>query len=250
MSKSLGNFVTIHELLHTEKFGGTYWAGPVLRHAMLLTHYRQPIDFSLARLKEAAGELNNFALVVLGKSLKRGAAPSDALIDALSDDINYAEARTILQAAAKKAQAGDELAAQQLFSDCEFLGLFDLDRYAALRLGFSARGQVPAGLDVERAYAEIQVAFLNDNGPLLQEWKKRLERDGHRFEFDNEGFLHLIFGGSERFEASVEALIAARLEARKSKNWAESDRIRDELLAMGIALKDNKDGTTTWEVKR
>ncbi len=48
----------------------------------------------------------------------------------------------------------------------------------------------------------------------------------------------------------VNRRIAARIAARASKNWAESDRIRDELAAMGIALKDNKDGTTTWEVKR
>ena len=44
MSKSLGNFVTIHELLNTEKFGGRKWPGEVLRLAMLRTHYRQPID--------------------------------------------------------------------------------------------------------------------------------------------------------------------------------------------------------------
>lgn len=50
--------------------------------------------------------------------------------------------------------------------------------------------------------------------------------------------------------AAIGALINARLAARAAKNWAESDRIRDELAAMGIALKDNKDGTTTWEVKR
>jgi cysteinyl-tRNA synthetase len=50
--------------------------------------------------------------------------------------------------------------------------------------------------------------------------------------------------------ASVEGLIAARNAARAAKNWAESDRIRDELAAMGVALKDNKDGTTTWEAKR
>ena len=49
---------------------------------------------------------------------------------------------------------------------------------------------------------------------------------------------------------ALDKLIAARLEARKAKNWAESDRIRDELAAMGIAIKDNKDGTTSWEVKR
>jgi cysteinyl-tRNA synthetase len=49
---------------------------------------------------------------------------------------------------------------------------------------------------------------------------------------------------------SVELLIADRESARAAKNWKESDRIRDELAAMGIALKDNKDGTTTWEVNR
>ena len=48
-------------------------------------------------------------------------------------------------------------------------------------------------------------------------------------------------------KASVET---TRAIVRKAKNWAESDRIRDELAAMGIAIKDNKDGTTSWEVKR
>jgi len=50
-------------------------------------------------------------------------------------------------------------------------------------------------------------------------------------------------------EARVEGLIAERNAARKAKNFKESDRIRDELAAMGIVLKDSKDGTT-WEVKR
>jgi len=55
--------------------------------------------------------------------------------------------------------------------------------------------------------------------------------------------------------STVEPLIAARLEARQRKDFAESDRIRDELAAMGIALKDSKDAATgeirtTWEVKR
>ena len=50
MSKSLGNFVTIHELLETTKFGGQRLAGEVLRLAMLMTHYRQPIDWTRRRL--------------------------------------------------------------------------------------------------------------------------------------------------------------------------------------------------------
>ncbi|PZU77454.1 MAG: cysteine--tRNA ligase [Rhizobium sp.] len=69
MSKSEGNFVTIYELLHTEKFGGRKWPGEVLRLAMLMTHYREPIDFSVKRLEEAtvlealADDLNTVAAV-------------------------------------------------------------------------------------------------------------------------------------------------------------------------------------------
>ncbi len=47
--------------------------------------------------------------------------------------------------------------------------------------------------------------------------------------------------------AAVEALIAARKEARARKDWAESDRIRDALTELGVSVKDNKDGTTTWD---
>jgi cysteinyl-tRNA synthetase len=50
--------------------------------------------------------------------------------------------------------------------------------------------------------------------------------------------------------AHVEALIASRKEARAARNWAESDRIRDELGALGVVVRDNKDGTTTWDVAR
>ena len=50
-------------------------------------------------------------------------------------------------------------------------------------------------------------------------------------------------------ETKVTSLIEARKQARASKNWAESDRIRDELAAMGVVLKDSKDGTT-WEIAR
>ena len=50
--------------------------------------------------------------------------------------------------------------------------------------------------------------------------------------------------------AEVNAIVAERAAARAAKNWAESDRLRDELAALGVAIKDNKDGTTTWEPKR
>jgi cysteinyl-tRNA synthetase len=63
-------------------------------------------------------------------------------------------------------------------------------------------------------------------------------------------FSWLDLALEESFVEVIEKRVTARLAARAAKNWAESDRIRDELAALGIALKDSKDGTTTWEVKR
>ena len=50
--------------------------------------------------------------------------------------------------------------------------------------------------------------------------------------------------------AEINAIIAERAQARAARNWAESDRLRDHLAALGVAIKDNKDGATTWELKR
>ena len=50
--------------------------------------------------------------------------------------------------------------------------------------------------------------------------------------------------------ARIEAVVAERVAARAARNWAESDRLRDELAGLGVELKDNKDGTTSWELKR
>src|SRR5690606_4019679 len=69
MSKSLGNFVTIHDLLETKRFGGRKWPGEVLRLAMLMTHYREPIDFSLARLEEAERLINNWRREIVKKGV-------------------------------------------------------------------------------------------------------------------------------------------------------------------------------------
>ena len=49
--------------------------------------------------------------------------------------------------------------------------------------------------------------------------------------------------------ARIDALVTARSEARAAKDFAEADRIRDELTALGVTVKDNKDGTASWEIK-
>ncbi|NTF31385.1 cysteine--tRNA ligase [Rhizobium skierniewicense] len=184
MSKSDGNFITIHELLHTEKFGGRQWPGEVLRLAMLMTQYREPIDFSVKRLEEAERLLAKWPATEIGD-----AAPDQAVLDALADDLNTVAAVQALHALAQAANA-----------DPQHLPVFAAS--AALL------GVLPKKAEVDEAIA-----------------------------------------------AAVDSLVAMRLEMLKAKNFAEADRIRDELSAKGIQLKDGKDKesgerVTTWEIKR
>ncbi len=181
MSKSLGNFVTINELLETDVFGGRTWPGEVLRLAMLKTHYRQPIDWTVKALEEAERTLQDWAEAGQGA---KASQPSAELLDALADDLNTARVLAELHALRK---AGDLPA-------------------------------LLAGLDL------LGIALPEVAAPAV-------------------------------VAPEVERLIAARLDARRAKNFAESDRLRDELAALGIALKDGKDPatgepTTAWEVKR
>ncbi|MEM6462926.1 MAG: cysteine--tRNA ligase [Pseudomonadota bacterium] len=90
MSKSEGNFVTIHELLASDRFGGRSWPGEVLRLAMLTTHYREPIDFSLRKLEDAERLLEKFARRAADAS--DSALPDAAVFEALSDDLNFSAA--------------------------------------------------------------------------------------------------------------------------------------------------------------
>ncbi|HVV64341.1 MAG TPA: cysteine--tRNA ligase [Rhizomicrobium sp.] len=167
MSKSLGNFVTIHELLKD-------WPGEVLRFNMLRTHYRQPMDWTVAGMKESWNTLENWYAVtepLADPPLGR------AFLEALCDDLNTP------QAIAELHKGGDhELAGG--------LGL----------LGFS---------NVQERIAARPPVDPKD----------------------------------------IADAIAARAAARKAKNFAESDRIRDALLTKGIVLKDGPSGTT-WEMKR
>jgi cysteinyl-tRNA synthetase len=170
MAKSAGNFVTIHELLQD-------WPGEVLRLNMLRTHYRQPIDWTLAGLEESWKILTAWTAFP-GFTSKQDEALAPSVLEALCDDLNTPQMIT-------------ELHALNSTGDWDSLG-------ATLRaLGFTTRPESRRQVD----------------------------------------------------KAKVEDLIGKRLAARKAKSFAEADRIRDELAAMGVVLKDSKDGTT-WEIAR
>ncbi|OAM79306.1 cysteine--tRNA ligase [Devosia elaeis] len=86
MSKSLGNFFTIHQLLETEDFGGRKWPGEVLRLAMLMTHYREPIDFTVKRLEEALTLLEKWERAAGAAQPAPMLAPD--LLERLADDLD------------------------------------------------------------------------------------------------------------------------------------------------------------------
>jgi cysteinyl-tRNA synthetase len=182
MSKSLGNFVTIHELLKD-------WPGEVVRFTMLQTQYRQPINWTVSGLRDAQKNLDNW--VALTGDSTPGYLCADAL-DALLDDLNTPKAFAALHELRGEAVKGAKPAAACLKASAQLLGLLQVSAsdWASFR---------PASITID--------------------------------------------------EGKVVNLIEARNAARKAKNFKESDRIRDELAAMGVVLKDSKDGTT-WEIAR
>ncbi len=192
MSKSLGNFFTIREVL--EKYHPE-----VVRYLLVSSHYRSPINYSEDSLKEAKGALERFYHALKGLPQTEPVG-GDAFVErfaaAMDDDFNTPEACAVLFEMVREVnrlreadpQAAAALAAR-LKALAGLLGVLQLEPDAFLRAG--AEGKVDA--------------------------------------------------------AEVERLIQARLDARTAKNWAESDRIRDQLTAMGVVLEDGKGGTT-WRL--
>ncbi|WP_108659661.1 cysteine--tRNA ligase [Acuticoccus kandeliae] len=178
MAKSEGNFITIRDALGR-------MSGDTLRLAMLMTHYRQPIDWTDQRVQEARGLLASWAAAAEGVA---PAAEADAeVVAALSDDLNTPAVVTRLS---------------------------ELQRTAPDALAPSA---MLLGIDLARVAEAIAAGEAAKSAALT---------------------------------VDVDALIAERLAARAAKRFDEADRIRDQLLAEGIALKDGKDENgapiTTW----
>ncbi len=122
MSKSLGNFITINELLATKKFGSHQWHGRVIRLAMLGTHYRQPIDWTVDRLVQARSTLFDFSTL---HGVPAAPEPHPDVIAALSDDLNTPSALSIIYGLAKSARRNAEVAGQ-LKATLQFLGVYEM----------------------------------------------------------------------------------------------------------------------------
>ncbi len=192
MSKSLGNFFTIRDVLakyHPE----------VVRFFLLSSHYRSPINYSEENLIEARGGLERFY-----NALKNYAAVPALALDALADSTYYA----------RFCEAMDDD-----FNSREAIAvLYDLVRDLN-----SASDAVQA----ERLAGELRalggILGLVQSDPLA--------------------FLQAGGEGDLSAEA-IEALILERAQAKKDKQFARADQIRDELLAKGVVLEDSRQGTS------
>jgi len=176
MSKSLGNFFTIHQLLETTDFGGRKWPGDVLRLAMLMTHYREPIDFSQRRLEEALNLLEKWERAA-GEA-EPAAMLSPDLVERLADDLDTPGAIARLHALLMdEGRAADGLALAELMG---------LRIKRDLRVDDSVAAQVAARLaalkardfgeadNIRNALAEQGIALMDykdENGERQTKWE-------------------------------------------------------------------------------
>jgi cysteinyl-tRNA synthetase len=261
MSKSLGNFVVIRELLNS-------WPGDVLRLNMLHTHYRQPIDWTTTGLNTARNELLAWSELIaerLGGNLDF-AKPADdidaGVIDALLDDLNTPLALTRLHHLFEAATR-DRESTLAFARAAVFLGFRHLNKPGFFHTGFARdlREDGPSmGPQETEQIALYRNAVANDLPLLADSAKSRLETAGLSVKINDAGRVFVsnrsrADGGADAGDSEstlkekVQQLIALRAAARKSRNFPEADRIRDELAAMGVVLKDSK-GETTWEIAR
>jgi cysteinyl-tRNA synthetase len=250
MSKSLGNFVTINELLRGWK--GERWSGAVLRMAMLGTHYRQPIDWTFDRLRAAKGNIQAVAEYTDEASFEgtgsyisawRGVAkPSNEVEAALTDDLNTPDALSHINGAISRIATLADKERIELVHNMRFLGMIEEQQREWLT-GTIVLSQMPEALVDEASLklAAYRVAMANNDaqfGAMTRTWF-----DAHSIRIDSP--CQITYTGSDPSQGWVERMVQSREAARARKDWQESDRLRDELLARGFAVKDNKDGTTT-----
>jgi cysteinyl-tRNA synthetase len=244
MSKSEGNFFTIRELL--EK-----WPGDVLRLQMLMTHYRQPLDWTNDRAMLASSELEEWSHVLQNRYNLPNDKKPNVVVEALSDDLNTPNAISALRDLFSRAKKGGSDQELEFASACKFLGLRKLDQPGLFQFGVSAMNVGQQNLfKYSEAVEKLRAAIANNAAEARTRWLSFIKQDGLDVEIDKGARITLIRGDQEAIKRNVDQLIADRKVARARKDWGESDRIRDKLKAMGIEVEDKQDGTTVWRVAR
>jgi cysteinyl-tRNA synthetase len=224
MSKSLNNFFLLRDILETVDPND-------LRFLMLQTHYRSPLDFSDERVDEAGVALGRIKNAVAGLDWALGNAGGQA------DAIDAAEAAELVRSSKLRFMA----AMDDDFNSPKALGeVFDL--VAAANTLVAGKALTAADAQAIRPVRDLIVELMGVFGIDLEaalassQAESAYPAEVVELAADLAGFA----GGNP--EEAVDALLAARAEARAAKDWARADAVRDGMAALGFTIKDTPQG--------
>ncbi len=204
MSKSLGNFFTVREILER-------YRPEEVRYFILTSQYRSPLNYDAEHLENARAALTRLYMALRGLPEAEpagGEAFTERFEAAMDDDFNTPEALAVL---------------------------FDLVREVNRARAESETEAAGLGAELRRL-AGILGLLQDDPDEFLKGKSYAL--------LEMPAFRIAASGGPVLSDEGIDGLIRQRTQARKAKNWAESDRIRDQLKAAGVILEDGPQGTT------
>ena len=217
MSKSLGNFFLLREIL--EKFSGN-----VVRLFILSTHYRKPINFSFENMEDTKKALQNIV-----KSMNKFEGIVEKYKNEKTADIkNLDFSQKIDEFDKKFEEAMDE----DMNTPQALATIFDQIRETNKFISVNKDELSKIYSEIEKSYESLKRKIGNVFGIEIEMENSAKEEDGENMELTKK---------------LIELLIKLRSEARSEKNFKLSDEIRDELKGLGVEIKDNRDGTTDYD---
>ena len=217
MSKSLGNFFLLREIL--EKFSGN-----VVRLFILSTHYRKPINFSFENMEDTKKALQNIV-----KSMNKFEAIIGKYKNEKTAEITNLDFSQKIDEFDKKFEdAMDE----DMNTPQALATIFDQIRETNKFISVNKDELSTIYAEIEKSYESLKIKIGNVFGIEIEMENSAKEEDGENMELTKK---------------LIELLIKLRSEARSEKNFKLSDEIRDELKGLGVEIKDNRDGTTDYD---
>jgi cysteinyl-tRNA synthetase len=258
MSKSLENFKTIKELAKT-------YDNNTIRLFILTNHYRMPVDFrdealnsakkGIKRIKNALQSSN---LYIMEKQVSKEKA--EKVADKMLEHMTVSEIPESIKddfPELAKIFCSNEICGTSPWARSEFISLTwrikefitamdnDFNTSKALAILFSISSMIQKNKTSIEEGKKLNTDVLN----LMLLETVILERLSTVLGFDFSVVEHDNTADNELPDQLMNVIIELRAQARKDKNWALADAIRDKLKAINIVLKDTKDGTTTWELE-
>ena len=216
MSKSLGNFFLLREIL--EKFSGN-----VVRLFILSTHYRKPINFSFENMEDTKKALQNIV-----KSMNKFENIVEKYKNEKIENVKISEfSQKIVEFDKKFEEAMNE----DMNTPQALATIFDQIRETNKFISTNENEFSTIYYEIKKSYDSLKVKIENVFGIAIEVENTVKEEEG---------------GNMELTKKLIELLIKLRSQARSEKNFKLSDEIRDELKALGVEIKDNKDGSTDY----